>query len=139
MEGADTTQRPQTYRFRTLALPPSPHRFRLKQRDLDGAESLSDVVAVTLGLDGPLRLTPLSPNPDRQTETLQFGAQEGSRATVAGHDVLGRKVTTLHDGPSPTGWMKTVCPDTNRLPSGTYFIRLTTDKRIRSQKLTVTK
>ncbi len=139
VEGAGTTQRPQTYRFRTPALPPGAHRFRLKQRDLDGTESLSDVVAVTLGLDGPLRLTPPSPNPARRAATLQFGVQAVSTATatVAVYDVLGRKVATLHDGPPPTGRMETVRLDASRLPSGTYFVRLTTEDRTRVQKLTV--
>ncbi|WP_263784469.1 T9SS type A sorting domain-containing protein [Salinibacter grassmerensis] len=137
VKGAGTTQRPQTYRVRTPDLPPGPHRFRLRQRDLDGTESFSDVAAVTLGLDAPLRLTPPSPNPARQAATLRFGVQTASTATVAVYDVLGRKVATLHDGPPPTGRMKTVRLDANRLPSGTYFVRLTAENRTQAQKLTV--
>ena len=137
VEGAGTTQRPQTYRYRTPSLPPGPHRFRLKQRDLDGTETLSKVVTATLGLDEPLRLTPPFPNPAGQTATLQFGVQEGASATVTVYDLLGRKVATPYDGPPPTGRTHTLHIDAARLPSGTYFVRLTTKDRTKVQKLTV--
>jgi hypothetical protein len=137
VEGAGTTQRPQTYRYRTPDLPPGTHRFRLKQRDLDGTESLSDVVSVTLGLDASLRLTPPAPNPARQSATVRFGVRKASPATVAVYDVLGRKVATLYDGPAPSEQMKTVRLDATRLPSGTYFVRLSTEGRTTVQQLTV--
>jgi hypothetical protein len=137
VEGAGTTQRPQTYRYRTPDLPSGTHRFRLKQRDLDGTESLSDVVTVTLGLDAPLRLTPPAPNPAGQSATVRFGVREASPVTVAIYDVLGRQVATPYEGPAPSEQMKTIRLNANRLPSGTYFVRLSTEGRTKVQQLTV--
>jgi len=137
VEGAGTTQQPQTYRYRTPDLSPGTHRFRLKQRDLDGTESLSDVVTVTLGLDAPLRLTPPAPNPARQSATVRFGVRKASPVTVAIYDVLGRQVATLYEGPAPSEQMKTVRLEANRLSSGTYFVRLSTEGRTTVQQLTV--
>jgi hypothetical protein len=57
--------------------------------------------------------------------------------TVAIYDVLGRKVATLYDGPDPSEQMKTVRLNANRLPSGTYFVRLSTEGRTKVQRLTV--
>ena len=139
VEGGGTTSTPQTYRYRTGELPPGAHRFRLKQKDLDGTEHLSKVLAVTLGMDAILRLTPPSPNPARQATTLRFGVQEATSATLAVFDVLGRKVATLHEGATPTGQMQTVRFNTNRLPSGKYFVRLTANARTQVRKLTVVK
>lgn len=137
VEGAGTTQRPQTYRYRIADMPPGTHRFRLQQRDLDGTETFSPVVTTTLSLASPLRLTPPSPNPARQTATLRFGVQNAASATLAVYDALGRKVSTLHDGPPPTGRLQTVRVNTTQLPSGTYFVRLSTENRTQVQKLTV--
>ena len=125
VDGAGSTQEPQTYRFRTEALQPGTHRFRLKQVDLDGTAHLSDVVTVERRMEAALRLTPPSPNPVRQTATLRFGAQNAQSATVAVYDLLGRKISTLYDGALADGQMRSVRLDARRLPSGVYFVRLT--------------
>ena len=137
VEGAGTTQRPQTYRFRATDLPPGTHRFRLKQRDLDGTETVTDVVTATLGMDAPVRLTRPAPNPVRQSTTLRFGARDASSVTLTVYDVLGRAVATLYDGPPPTGRMETVRLDADQLPSGTYFVRLLAENRVQTRRLTV--
>ena len=139
VEGAGTTQRPQTYRYRTPELPPGAHRFRLQQRDLDGTETPSKVVTATLGLGAPLRLTRPAPNPARQAATLRFGAADAASATLAVYDVLGRRVATLYDGPPPKGRMETVRLDAGRWPSGTYFVHLQAADRTQTRRLTVTK
>ena len=49
--GAGTTTQPQDYRFRTGALAPGTHAFRLRQVDLDGASDLSPEVRLAVKLD----------------------------------------------------------------------------------------
>ncbi|MEF8866385.1 MAG: T9SS type A sorting domain-containing protein [Salinibacter sp.] len=136
VQGGTTTE-PQTYRFRAEDLKPGPHRFRLRQVDLDGTAHVSDAVAVKLRLKATLRLMPPSPNPVRETATLRFGVQRAQSATVAIYDLLGRKVMTLHDGALPEGQMQTVHLDADRLPSGVYFVRLRVANQVKTRKLTV--
>ncbi len=137
VEGAGTTQRPQTYRFRATDLRPGAHRFRLEQQDLDGTKTRSRVLTATLGRDSPLRLTRPAPNPARQSATLRFGARDASSVTLTVYDVLGRKVATLYDGPPPKGRLEAVRLDAGRWPSGTYFVRLATPHRTATRTLTV--
>ena len=137
VEGAGTTQASHTYRFRTDALAPGPHRFRLQQVDTDGSVHTSTVVRVTLQMEQALRLTAPAPNPVRQRATLAFGVREATATTVALFDVLGRRVATLYDGTPAAGRMHTVRLNTTDLPSGVYFVRLKADGRARTQKVTV--
>lgn len=139
VDGAGTTEEPQTYRFRAGGLSPGTHRFRLRQVDLDGTAHVSDVVRVDLRMEAALRLTPPSPNPVRQTAQFRFGVQEVRPTTVAVYDVLGRKVATLYDGAPPAGQMQTVRLDARTLPSGVYFVRLAAGSRTETRKFTVAK
>jgi hypothetical protein len=136
VQGGTTTE-PQTYRFRTEDLTPGPHRFRLRQVDLDGTAHLSDVVRLRLRMETALRLTPPTPNPARQHATLRFGAREVAAATVVVYDALGRKIRTLHEGPLPNGRLQTTRLDAGRLPSGVYFVRLTAGDQTKTRRLTV--
>jgi hypothetical protein len=137
VEGAGTTQTPQTYQLRTDPLAPGPHRFRLKQIDADGTSHFSDVVQVTLQMERPLRLSAPRPHPVRKTSTLRFGVQDGQQATLTLYDALGRQIETLFHGTPPSGTMQTVRLNANRLSSGTYFVRLQAGGRSQSQRVTV--
>jgi hypothetical protein len=125
VEGAGTTQEPQTYRFRTPGLEPGAHRFRLKQIDIDGTSHLSSVVQATVQVGAALRLTAPAPHPVRGSSTLRFGLQRSQPATIAVCDLLGRKRATLYEGTPAAHQMQTVQIKTDRLPSGVYFVRLT--------------
>ncbi|MFB6287157.1 MAG: T9SS type A sorting domain-containing protein [Candidatus Bipolaricaulia bacterium] len=137
VEGAGTTQTPQTYQLRTDPLVPGRHRFRLKQIDTDGTAHFSDVVSVTLQMEQPLRLSAPRPHPVRETSTLRFGVQDGRQATLTVYDALGRHIETLFDGTPSPGTMRTVRLDADRLSSGTYFVRLQAGGRSRTRRVTV--
>lgn len=70
------------------------------------------------------RLSAPSPNPTSSTAqvTLAAGLQGSVRVTV--HDVLGRELMCLHDGPLPPGGPMTVSVDARALPAGVYAVRV---------------
>jgi len=137
VKGAGTTTEAQTYRFTTENLSAGPHRFRLKQEDLDGSSSLSEVVEVTVRPDGPVAIRGVAPNPVRGTATLRFTARESGNVTVSLYDVLGRKVETLHQGRVSGGQPAQVTLNASSLSSGIYFLRVEGRSFTRTKRITV--
>lgn len=68
---------------------------------------------------------------------MRFAVPEGRAdgAVLRLYDVLGRRVQTVRARPGPG--RHTLRLDTGRLPSGTYFLRLTAGGTTRTQQLTV--
>jgi hypothetical protein len=139
VEGAGTTQEPQAYRFQIADLEPGAHRFRLRQIDTDGTAHLSDVVQATVQMNAAPRLTAPAPNPTRGAATVRFGLESSQPATVALYDLLGRKRATLYEGTPAAHQMQTVRVETDRLPSGIYFVRLTAGAQTLTRRLTIVK
>ena len=113
------------------------HRFRLKQKDLDGSTSLSDVVTVDVTMDGALSLSAPVPNPVTETATISFGVREATEATMSVYNVLGQRVKTLYQGTPQAGEMNEVTFDADAMPSGVYFVRMQADGQTRTERLTV--
>ena len=133
-----TTTEAQSYRYRVNQnLDPGTHRFRLKQEDLDGSTSLSDVVTVDVRMNEALSLKAPAPNPTRGQTTLSFAVKEASETTVALYNVLGQRVKTLFEGTPQAGQLNDVEFDVGGLPSGMYFIRMQADGQTRTERLTV--
>ena len=76
------------------------------------------------------------PNPTAGTATIRFGLAEAADVRLDVFDVLGRRVTTLADGPMTAG-THTARLDTGALASGTYVYRLTTPVGAETRRLTV--
>ena len=137
VEGAGTTTAPQSYRFRVADLTPGTHSFRLKQVDTDGSTSISDVVSMTVDAPRVLSLQLTGTNPVRSQTSVAFTVPENGPADVALYNVLGQRVQVLYDGPARAGAQQTVDVSTTDLPSGTYFVRLTTNSGSRTQQIAV--
>ncbi len=69
-----------------------------------------------------------SPNPFNASTTIEFATEGSDQATLVIYDVLGRKVTTLHQGSLPPGSQRLewdgVDEHGNPAASGVYFARL---------------
>ena len=139
VEGHGTTTQPNTYTFATDDLQAGTHRFRLRQVDVDGTETFSREVSVVLPLRDVLQLTAPTPNPVSGETHLQVGVQERGPVTVAVFNVRGQRVATLYEGIPAPGQKTTVQFDTDRLASGTYFVRATSGAQTRTQRVTVVK
>jgi len=132
--GAGTTTEAQTYRFTDRDLPFAPELFyRLRQVDVDGTESLSDVVSVRL-TPTRLELLPSAPNPFVQAARLRYRLPDPARVRLEVFDLLGRRVATLVNGERPAGPHE-VQLDGSRLAAGTYFVRLTAGPETRTQQV----
>lgn len=143
VQGAGTTSKPQSYRFRDRTVPYEAEtvRYRLKQVDLDGTTHFSKEVEVSLGAPEQLALHAPFPSPTRDHVTVRYEVPEGLRGTdvqIALYDVLGRRVATLVNENVETG-RNTVTFTAGDLPTGTYFVWLQADGQTRSQRLTVVK
>lgn len=136
VEGAETTDRAQSYRHAVSNLEYGTHRFRLRQVDLDGSSTLSDPVTAELRLDASAALE-VSPNPVRQQARVKMTVQDRQAVTVEVFDVLGRKVRTLHQGGLSASETRTMRLDTSGLSSGVYFVRMTGEQVAKTQRVTV--
>jgi len=138
VDGVGTTTEAQTYNFTAENLSAGPHRFRLKQEDLDGTTSFSDVVEVAVRPAGPIAVEQVAPNPVRQTSTVEFTLRETGSVSVGLYDVLGRQVRTLHEGRVSGNQPQQVSVDAASLSSGVYFLRVKGDGFTKTQRITVT-
>lgn len=138
VEGAGTTNAPQTYRFADANLPFTADRirYRLKQIDTDGAFEYSDAVEVALGAPERLTLHPSFPNPAEGRTTIQYGLPQAETVRLAVYDMLGRRVRLLVDAPQPAGRQEATF-DTSQLASGLYLVRLVAGDQVRTGRLTV--
>jgi hypothetical protein len=137
VEGAGTTNKPQSYRYRAKALPSGVHRFRLRQVDVDGSATLSDPVSVEVRVERTLALRAAGPNPVRQATQLAFTVKRGGPATMTLYNVLGQRVKRLYDRKATPGNRYSVEVRADDLTSGTYFARLRTATGTRTQRIVV--
>ncbi|MEF8816958.1 MAG: endonuclease [Salinibacter sp.] len=80
-----------------------------------------------------------APNPFREQITLEYALPEAQDVTVAVFDLLGRRVRTLAEGRQEAGPHRVTWTGTDAsqraLASGTYFLRVSTDKKQHVEKV----
>ena len=124
VRGAGTSIESNEYRFRTEALPPGAHVFRLRQVDRDGTSTYSEEVEVEIALASAYTLTRPHPNPAAQSAELELQVREAQHVRAEVYDYLGRRVETLHDGVIPANQVHRLTVDGRALPTGAYFVRV---------------
>ncbi|PEN07111.1 hypothetical protein CRI93_08225 [Longimonas halophila] len=136
LEGAGTTNEPQSYRFEDTDLPYAADRvrYRLRQIDTDGTESFSEPITVAREVTAA-ELLPTYPNPARGPATVRFATPERQDVRIALYDLLGRRVQTVVD--TNAAGRTEAQLDVSDLASGTYFVRMQTDGFTDTQRLTV--
>jgi hypothetical protein len=137
VDGAGTTTEAQTYRLTVEDLEPGTHRFRLTQVDVDGSTQTVDAVTVRLGMQEALRVTAPSPNPVRTGATLRFAVKQPAETTVSVYNVLGQRVATLYRGTPAAEETKAVTVSADALPSGAYFLRVTSGEHTETRRFSV--
>jgi hypothetical protein len=123
VDGGGTTLEARAYRFRTGELAPGVHRFRLRQIDLDGAETLSPVVELSVGVEGTAFVS-VSPNPVSGAGRVSVQAARAQTVRVSVFDALGREVAVLFDGMLGANEAQTFSLDASALGAGVYVVRL---------------
>ena len=124
VDGAGTTTETTTYQFETSTLAPGAHQFQLRQVDLDGTATLSEVQEIRIRQRALLRVS--SPNPVVAGAPLQVSARVDRQASVelALYDVHGRRVRLVHRGSAAVATPMRATVSTDGLASGLYFLRL---------------
>jgi hypothetical protein len=124
VRGAGTSLEANDYRFRTEALSPGTHMFRLRQVDYDGTSSYSKEIEIDIALGSAYTLTRPYPNPAALSAVLELKVREAQHIRAEVFDYLGRRVETLHDGMVPANQPHRLVVDGSGLPSGAYFVHV---------------
>jgi hypothetical protein len=78
--------------------------YRLKMIDKDGTSDYSDERLVTMqGGAGKLEVISVGPNPLREQSTLRLNVSEPMQVVVELYDMVGNKVSNLHNGSMSQG------------------------------------
>lgn len=94
----------------------------------------------TVAAEGPVRaarsLSAPSPNPTRREARFTVQTEEATHVLVTVHDVLGRELSRLHDGPLASG-EHAFTFDAASVSSGVYVVRAVAEGLRESRTLTV--
>ncbi|PEN13386.1 hypothetical protein CRI94_08645 [Longibacter salinarum] len=136
VEGQGTTTQQTDYQFTVRDLAPGTHQFRLRQFDMDGASDLSEAISLDIGVNG-LAVSRVSPHPIARAASVSISAETASPIKVELFNLLGQRVQTLYTGTVNSGRTKVVDIDADGIPSGTYFIRTTSNMGNDVQRISV--
>jgi hypothetical protein len=136
IEGAGTTDEPQSYQFEDAGLPYAADSlsYRLRQVDTDGTESFSETVTIARQVT-QAELLPTYPNPVRGHATVHFAVPNQQAVRIVLYDLLGRRVQTVVDTDAEGRTEAQL--DVSGLASGTYFLRMQTEGHTETQRITV--
>jgi hypothetical protein len=129
------------YQFQTDRLDPGPHQFRLAYAAPGPTKQsmrATQAVTATVEMNEAYRLSTY-PNPVRERATVELAVKEQQEVTVQVYDVLGRAVTTLHEGPMRAQQPERLSLDASEvgLSSGTYFVRVQGEDFVTTKRLTI--
>ncbi len=106
---------------------------------VDGPAEDSGEAAASRGdetLPSEVALAGAYPNPFSRSATVGFALPEAGRVRLAVYDVLGREVVRLVDGEVEAGRHEALL-DGASLPAGVYLVRLVTESRTETQRITL--
>jgi hypothetical protein len=87
----------------------------------------------------PIAVLHAQPNPFNPQVSIAFSLERPQHATLSVYDVMGRRVAVLVDNHHEAGEYSVVWRGTDvtgrDLPSGTYVVRLETERRVRATKV----
>jgi hypothetical protein len=112
--------------------------YRLKQVDLDGTFSYSDIVSVSYDVPAEFVLNQNYPNPFNPSTTISYFVPKESFVSIKIYDFLGREVTTLVSEMKSIGSYE-LRFDASNIPSGTYFYTMTADGYASTKKMILIK
>jgi hypothetical protein len=124
------------YSYDVTNLTPGVHYFRLRQIDIDGSEEYSEIRAVVItGSTSEFKIYPTLVNPDNQV--LYLYSPEEENIIVEMFSMLGQEAVTLYTGKVSKNSLNKISLNTERFTSGHYVVRVRTDQRIFTQKISI--
>lgn len=125
---------------------PGTYNYRLVQRDLNGAEHVSNTVEVTIANPTDFELGQNYPNPFTPAVSgtdISFTISATAPTQVVLYNMLGQAVRTLYTGTPQAGSQRIHfdgrADDGTELPSGTYMYKMISGQFSDMKKLTITR
>lgn len=137
VDGAGTTTQPQSYRYVTSSIRRGEYSFRLRQVDVDGTSTLTDPIRVKVGQPGNLQISPVAPHPVVGRSSFDLTLNASRDVTVALYNVLGQRVSILHEGTIRAGNAHLLTIDAETLSSGRYLLRVSGEGIAQTKPITV--
>ncbi len=133
--GAGNSNTPKDYSFSVSGN--SYKYFRLKQIDLDGKTTLSEIVEATAEITS-FELSQNYPNPFNPSTTIRFALPSASNVNLKVFNALGQEVAELVNSELNAG-MHSVSFNASNLSSGVYYYRLTAGEFSQINKMMLVK
>ncbi|MFH1194249.1 MAG: LamG-like jellyroll fold domain-containing protein [bacterium] len=142
VEGHGNSNSIKEYLFTDNEITTGKYSYRLKQIDIDGSFSYSDIVEVELNeLPKSFELSQNYPNPFNPSTTIKYSipaVETPYMASLRVYDILGNEVATLVNESKPAGNYE-VKFDASNLSSGIYFYQLNAGSFTATKKLILLK
>lgn len=136
VEGHGTTAEIRQYGYTIEDLSPGRYRFRLQQRDFDGAASYSTEVEVTIAVAGAFSLSEIHPNPFRHAVRFTLSVAHTQQVRIRLYDLLGRAVGQIYEGLMEENGPYPLHLDGADLPAGLYVVNIEGERFSTSRVIT---
>lgn len=136
--GFGTTTETHTYSFNDENLAEGKYQYRLKQIDLDGTSSYSNIVYVEITSLVNFVLKQNYPNPFNPTTIINYSIKESGLVKLKIYDLLGAEVAELVNEVKEAGY-HSVEFNAAKLPSGVYIYTMQVNGFTASKKMLLMK
>ena len=138
VQGAGNSNSEKNYSFTDKDIAQGKIQYRLKQFDIDGQFSYSNIVEVNSAVAIDFSLSQNYPNPFNPSTTINYSIPNASRVTLTVYDVTGRQVATLVDEVKEAGKYSHNF-NASGLASGVYYYKVVAGKFTESRKMLLVK
>ncbi len=138
VKGSGNSTQPKEYSFKDLPSGDIKFQYRLKQIDMNGQYTYSDLVNINLDVPVNYNLEQNFPNPFNPTTNIRFELPEATHVSIIVYNLLGQEIATLLNADMTSGY-QSVTFDASRIASGTYIYRLQAGKFSQVKKMTLIK
>ena len=134
--GHGTTNIIQRYVFNDIGLNEGKYYYRLKQIDLDGKFSYSDIIAFSLADSDGFQLGQNYPNPFNGSTTISYSIPRRAKVRIVIYDWQGKMIRTLLDEVRPEG-LNHIEVAAGVLKPGVYYYKMEVEKFSSMKKMIV--
>lgn len=138
VNGNNNSNSPNEYFFEYHPTGGNKFYFRLKQIDIDGETTYSNVICVDLTVPSQYHLFQNYPNPFNPKTTISYNLPRDGNVSIKIYDILGNEVFTLINEYQKSG-IYTIQFNGSELSSGIYFCKMTGVNFISLIKMTLLK
>ena len=139
VKGNGTTSETQSYSFIDKKVEAGKYSYRIKQTDLNGQFSYSNVIEVDIAAPLTFALSQNYPNPFNPTTTINYEIAKPVNVNLIIYNMLGEQVKILIDNQLIEPGVHSINFDASNLASGTYIYRLQAGDFVQTKKMMLTK